>query len=99
MDKYEYLTSEYLGYKPEVVKQDKVKYSLLGKVFNKGSGKKGKKEGLLKRLKNIEGKNKRQLDEIDFQGERQLDAINKQVKKQLGAINEQAKQLKKKNKK
>ena len=36
MDKYEYLTSEDLGYKPGVVEQAKFDCSPLGKVFNKG---------------------------------------------------------------
>ena len=54
--KYEYLTGEDLGYKPVVVEQDKFEYSPLGRVFNKGLEKDDKKEGLLKRLKNIEDK-------------------------------------------
>ena len=37
-----------------------------------------KKEGLLKRLKNIEDKSKDQLDEIKDQGEKQLNATEKQ---------------------
>ena len=36
MGKYEYLTGEYLGYKPELVEQAKFEYSPLAKVFNKG---------------------------------------------------------------
>ena len=36
----------------------------MGKVFNKGSDKDGEKEGLLKRLKNIEDKNQEQLKAI-----------------------------------
>ena len=63
MDKYEYLTGEDLGYKPGVIEQAKVEYSPLGKAFNKGLDKKDKKEGLLKKLKNIEDKNKEQLQE------------------------------------
>ena len=43
--------------------------------------KKVKKEELLKRLKNIERKNKDQLDTIQYQGERQLNAIEKSKKK------------------
>ena len=54
--KYEYLTGEDLGYTPVVVEQDKFEYSPLGRVFNKGLEKDDKKEGLLKRLKNIEDK-------------------------------------------
>ena len=34
-----------------------------------------KKEGLLERLKNIEGKNEEQLKEINDQGEKQLNVI------------------------
>ena len=53
--KYEYLTGEDLGYRPSVLEQTKFDYSPLGKVFNKGlDDKDDKKEGLLKRLKNIE---------------------------------------------
>ena len=36
-----------------------------------------KKEGLLKRIKNTEGKNKEQLKEIKDQGKKQLDVIKK----------------------
>lgn len=64
------------------------------KLSNKGLKKEGKK-GLLKRLKQIEGKNKEQLDEIEHQGQRQLDMINKHGKKQLELINKQEEQLKK----
>ena len=56
MGKYEYLTGEDLGYTPVVVEQGKFSYSPLGRVFNKGLEKDDKKEGLLKRLKNIEDK-------------------------------------------
>ena len=55
MKKYEYLAGEDLGYKPGVAEQAKFEYSPLGKVLNKGLEKEDKKEGLLKRLKNIEG--------------------------------------------
>ena len=61
LDKYEYLTSEDLGLKPSTVEQAKFEYSPLGKIFNKGLDKDdGKKEGLLKRLKNIEDQNEEQ---------------------------------------
>ena len=36
LDKYEYLTGEDLGYKPNVTEQTKLDYSPLGKVFTKG---------------------------------------------------------------
>ena len=58
LDKYEYLTGEDLGLKPSTVEQAKFEYSPLGKVFTKGLDKSDQKEGLLKRLKNIEDKTK-----------------------------------------
>ena len=57
LDKYEYLTGEDLGLKPSTVDQAKFEYSPLGKIFNKGLSEDDKKEGLFKRLKNIEDKN------------------------------------------
>ena len=59
--KYEYLTGGDLGLKPSTVEQDGFEYSPLGKMFNKGLDKDDQKEGLLKRLKNIEYKNEEQL--------------------------------------
>ena len=57
LDKYKYLTGEDLGFKPSTFEQAKFEYSPLDKTFNKGLEKEeDKKEGLLKRLKNIEGK-------------------------------------------
>ena len=56
LEKYEYLTGENLEYKPGVDEKAKFKYSPLGKTFSKGLKEEDKKEGLLKRLKNIEGK-------------------------------------------
>ena len=41
--------------------QAEFEYSPLGKIFNKGLKEEDKKEGLLKRLKNIEDKNEEQL--------------------------------------
>ena len=41
LEKYENLTGEDLGYKPEVVQKAKTEYSLLGQVFNKGLEKDG----------------------------------------------------------
>ena len=54
LDKYEYLTGEDLGLKPSTVEQAKFEYSPLGKIFDKGLSEDDKKEGLSKRLKNIE---------------------------------------------
>ena len=64
LDKYEYLTGEDLDLKPTTVKQAKFEYSPLGKIFNMRLDKeeKDKKEGLLKRLKNIEDKNEKLLE-------------------------------------
>ena len=59
--KHEYLTGEDLGLKPSTIKQTKFEYSLLGKIFNKGLEKEEHKKGILKRLKNIEHKNKELL--------------------------------------
>ena len=61
LDKYEYLTGEDLGLKPSTVEQTNFEYSPLCKIFNRGLNKDDQKEGLLKRLKNIEDKNKEQL--------------------------------------
>ena len=58
LEKYEYLTREDSGYKLDVIKKEKFEYSVLAKVFNKGLHESDKKEGLLKRLKKFEGKNK-----------------------------------------
>ena len=57
----------------------------MGKVFNKVLEKVDKTEGLLKRLKNIKGKNKKLLKAMKDQGKKQLHTIEKknqlQVKK------------------
>ena len=61
MPKYEYLTKKDLGYKPDAFEQARFEYSPLGKVFIDGLHKSDRKEGLLKRLKNIEDKSNNQL--------------------------------------
>ena len=61
LHKYEYLTKKDLGYKTNAFEQAKFEYPPLGKVFTDGLNKSDKKEGLLKRLKNIESKNNNQL--------------------------------------
>ena len=61
LPKYEYLTIKDLNYKPNAFEQAKFEYSPLGKVFIDGLDKTDKKEGLLKRLKNIEDKSNNQL--------------------------------------
>ena len=57
LEKYEYLTGEDSGLKPSTVEKAKFEYSPLGKIYNKGLSEEDKKEGLLKKLKNIEDKN------------------------------------------
>ena len=89
LEKYEYLAGEDLGYKQDVTQKAEFEYSSLGKVFNKEFDETDQKEGLLKRLKSIEGKNKEQLDEIEYQRKRQLDVIEEQGKNNLEAINKQ----------
>ena len=62
MDKHEYLTLEDLRYKPGVGEQAKFEYFLLGKIFNRALDERNKKEGPLKRLKNVEDISKKQLE-------------------------------------
>ena len=61
LPKYEYLTKKDLNYKPNAFEQAKFEYSPLGKVFIDGLDKSDKKEGFIKRLKNIEDKSNNQL--------------------------------------
>ena len=80
LDKYEYLTGEYLDLKPSTIEQTKFDYSPLGKIFNKWLSKDDQKEGLFKRLKNIEDKNEKQLKPIEDNKEKQLDPNSKSLK-------------------
>ena len=75
LDRYEYLIGEDLGLKPSTVEQAQFEYSPLGKVFNKGLSEEDKKEGLLKKLRNIEGQNEEQLKAIEDQGKKQLEEL------------------------
>ena len=61
LNKYEFSKRINLNYKPNAFKQAKFECSPLGKVFIDGLDKSDKKEGLLKRLKNIEDKSNNQL--------------------------------------
>ena len=88
LDKYEYLTGEDLGLKPNTVEQAKFEYSPLGKTFNKGLDKDDKK-GLFKSLKNIKDKNEEQLQAIKDQEEKQLQELkNIDKSKTLKAVGE-----------
>ena len=73
------MTGEDFRFKPKVVERAKFNYSPLGKIFNKGLDKDDQEEGILKMLKNIEGKNEGQLKAIKDQGEKQLDIIKKKI--------------------
>ena len=59
LDKYEYLAGKDLGLKSNRIEQARFEYSPLGKIFNKGLCKDDKKEGLVKKLKNIENAQKK----------------------------------------
>ena len=63
------LVKKDLNYKPSTVEQAKFDYSQLSKFFNKGLKEEDKKEGLLKRLKNIEDKSEEQLKAIKSKNE------------------------------
>ena len=64
-DKYEYLTGEEFGLKPNTIEQARFEYSPLGKIFNKDLDKNDQKEGLFKRLKNIENAQKNLIKNDD----------------------------------
>ena len=64
LDKYEYQTGENLDVKPSTVEQERFEYSPLGRVFNRGLKNEVKKEGLVKRVKNIEDKKEEVLKAI-----------------------------------
>ena len=61
LDKVAYLTSEDLGLKPNTIEQARFEYSPLGNIFNKGLDKDDQKEGVFKRLKNIENAQKKNV--------------------------------------
>ena len=65
LDKVEYLTGEDLGLRPNTIEQVKFEYSPFGKIFNKGLDKDDQKEGLFKRLKNIENAQKNLIRDSD----------------------------------
>ena len=97
LEKYEYLTGENLGYKPDVVQKAKFDYSPLGQVFNKGLDVNDKKEGLLKRLKNIEDKSKITEENKDSQlgtksiGYTVREKVSQEAKNLLEKLNNQEK--------
>ena len=64
-EKYEYLTGEDLGLKPSTIEQAKFEYSPLVKIFIRVLDDDDKKEGLFKRLKNIENAQKNLIRDDD----------------------------------
>ena len=100
LDKYEYLTGEDLGFKPSTVEQAKFEYSPLGKIFNKGLSENDKKEGLLKRLKNIEialkgliGGDEKDKDKQKTQQNNNIDSKPLNVFDYLKSLSQEAKDL------
>ena len=77
LNKQEYLTDEDLDLKPNTVEQARLEYSPLGKFFNKGLKEEDNREGLLKRIKNIEDKNEEQSKEIEDEKKFQTKIISK----------------------
>ena len=66
--------------KPSTIEQTKFEYSPLGKIFNKGLDKDNKKEGLFKRMKNIENAQKKLIrdDDRDDKDNKDKDKKNQQ---------------------
>ena len=98
LDKYEYLTRKNLDLKPSTVEQTKYEYSALGKILSKGLSEKDRKEGLFKRIKNIEGKNEKQK-QLKINEKKQLQEIKNNVSSKplkisfFSTISEEAKEL------
>ena len=80
LDRYEYLTGEHLGLKPSTIEQAKCESSPLGKVFNKGLDKDDQKEGLFKKLKNIENTPKNKINSKNEEDDEDKDKKNQQNK-------------------
>ena len=85
LDKYEYLTGEDLGYRPDPVQRAKFEYSPLVQVFNKRLITGERSGRLLKRIKNIEDKTDNQLRAIEGQNN-ELDLVKNQKTKQSDPI-------------
>ena len=78
-----------MGLKPSTVKQTKLEYSPLGKIFNKGFSEDDKKERLFKRLENMKDTNLTHLQAIKDQGEQYLRELkNTDKSRTLKAISE-----------
>ena len=86
LEKYEYLTGEDLAYEPGIIKQTKLEYSTLSKVFYRGLRKEDKKEGLLKELENVESTKEKQLRSIKEHGEKLSKMFIDQIKSRKLAL-------------
>ena len=91
LEKYEYLTGEDLRYKPDVIQKSKFEYSPTSQVFKKGLNTDDKKEGLLKRLKNIEDKTDKPLEENKDLGVTSIEELSQEAKNILELLNSQEK--------
>ena len=98
-DKAEYLIGEDLGLKPSTGEQARFEYSPLGKIFNKVLDKDDKKEGLFKRLKNIEDKSGEQLQVIKDQEEKPFEDFKNIGKNKTQKAIDEISNTKKKKKK
>ena len=54
-----------MGLKPSTIEQTKFEYSPLGKIFNRGLDENDQKEGLFKRLENIDNAQKKLTEDDD----------------------------------
>ena len=94
LDKYELLTGEDLTFKPSTIEQAKFEYSPLGKIFNKGLSEEDKKEGVLKRLKNIKDKNEELINTLSAIDKAPKNKTNIQSKKLIYDVNHSFAKLK-----
>ena len=88
LDKYEHRTDDDLGLKRSTAEQARFEYFPLGKIFNKGLDKNDQKEGLFKRLKNIENAKKIQQQQNNNKNTKSPNVFNS-----LKSLSEEAKEL------
>ena len=94
LDKYKLLADEDLGLKSSTIKQAKFEYSPLGKIFNKGLREDGKKEGVLKGLKNIKDRNEELINTLSATSKAPKNKTNIQGKKLIYDVNHSFAKLK-----
>ena len=71
LDKYEHFTGEELNDRLSALEQIRFEVSRLGRIYNKGLSKVYHKDGIWKRLNNIEYKNEEQLKMIENKNRKQ----------------------------